>query len=43
MHLKVRLLVKNPNGNLRYTTIDEYLALMPVSVVDETICECDWN
>lgn len=32
---KVRLLVKNPDGNLRYTTIDEYLALMPVSVVDE--------
>ena len=32
---KVRLLVKNPNGNLRYTTIDEYLALMPTSVVDE--------
>ncbi|MDH0710404.1 PilW family protein [Acinetobacter johnsonii] len=32
---RVRLLVKNPSGNLRYTTIDEYLALMPVSVVDE--------
>ena len=32
---KVRLLVKNPNGNLRYTTIDEYLALMPTSIVDE--------
>ena len=32
---KVRLLVKNPNGNLRYKTIDEYLALMPTSVVDE--------
>ena len=32
---KVRLLVKKPDGNLRYTTIDEYLALMPVSVVDE--------
>ncbi|MEG2272676.1 MAG: PilW family protein [Acinetobacter sp.] len=32
---KVRLLVKNSDGNLRYTTIDEYLALMPTSVVDE--------
>ena len=33
---KVRLLVKNPDGNLRYTTINDYRnTLMPASVVDE--------
>lgn len=35
---KVRLLVKNPDGNLRYTTIDNYRnTLMPASVVDEKL------
>lgn len=33
---KVRLLVKNSDGNLRYTTINDYRnTLMPASVVDE--------
>ena len=35
---KVRLLVKNPDGNLRYTTINDYRnTLMPASVVDEKL------
>ncbi|MEG0343316.1 MAG: PilW family protein [Acinetobacter sp.] len=35
---KVRLLVKNPDGNLRYTTINNYRnTLMPASVVDEKL------
>lgn len=33
---KVRLLVKNPNGNLRYSTINDYLSLMPASVSAES-------
>lgn len=31
---KVRLEVKDPNGKLRYMSIDDYLALMPASVID---------
>ncbi|ENV74167.1 hypothetical protein F946_00201 [Acinetobacter johnsonii ANC 3681] len=35
---KVRLLVKNSDGNLRYTTINDYRnTLMPASVVDEKL------
>lgn len=35
---KVRLLVKNPDGNLRYTTINVYRnSLMPTSIVDESV------